>query len=62
MPGLKSNKYSFFRTLLTKKFCWLPRKLVLMERFYINQQENFYRDIEINKKKKFDFLKQRTLT
>ena len=32
-----------------------------MERFYINQQENFYRDIEINKKK-FDFLKQRTLT
>ena len=50
MPGLKSNKYSFFRTLLTKKFCWLPRKLVLMERLYINQQENFYRDIEINKK------------
>ena len=32
-----------------------------MERFYINQQENFYRDIEINKKI-FDFLKQRTLT
>ena len=27
MPGLKSNKYSFFRTLLTKKFCWLPRKV-----------------------------------
>lgn len=55
MPGLKSNKYSFFRTLLTKKFCWLPRKLVLMERFYINQQENFYRDIEINKKKCLTF-------
>ena len=55
MPGLKSNKNSFFRTLLTKKFCWLPRKLVLMERFYINQQENFYRDIEINKKKYLTF-------